>query len=493
VVVISDLHLGGPEGFQMCTPEGVHRLAAFLASLGDDGATASQIHLVIAGDFVDFLAEPDDEEMPRESWKWSAFCEDEALALRKLERIFERTVPVWWELERFLACRGALSILLGNHDVELSMPRVRRRLLERIAPNGGRISFLDDGEAFVIGKLLVEHGNRYDAWNAVEQEALRARRAALSRNEAVTAFPAQPGSALVAEVMNRIKAKYSFVDLLKPETGAVVPILAVLDPALWRRTGPGIGEAARAAWRARQFDTQGKPTRTEFIGVEGPARRAPAGSEFLGAPLFEPSRESDPSADASLLADRATPFPDDDLLALADELSRGTAETTRELVAVPGLAVDLLLRAFRKRRGKERAAFAVDVESETYLRPARALAARGFDVVVFGHTHHAKCVDLGDGRTYLNTGTWADLMRLPEAIYDEREGPAALQAFMDAVSKNRVELFRRQIPTYARIVVDDSGEVVERGLYFADEPGASAEVSTHGMLKRLEGNAQSAV
>jgi hypothetical protein len=33
--------------------------------------------------------------------------------------------------------------------------------------------------------------------------------------------------------------------------------------------------------------------------------------------------------------------------------------------------------------------------------------------VVFGHTHLAKQIDLGDGRTYTNTGTWADLAQIP--------------------------------------------------------------------------------
>ena len=34
------------------------------------------------------------------------------------------------------------------------------------------------------------------------------------------------------------------------------------------------------------------------------------------------------------------------------------------------------------------------------------IANRGFDVVVFGHTHRAERVDLPHGATYLNSGNW---------------------------------------------------------------------------------------
>ena len=34
------------------------------------------------------------------------------------------------------------------------------------------------------------------------------------------------------------------------------------------------------------------------------------------------------------------------------------------------------------------------------------LLRRGFDVVVFGHTHGPEDVMLGDGRRYLNSGSW---------------------------------------------------------------------------------------
>lgn len=45
------------------------------------------------------------------------------------------------------------------------------------------------------------------------------------------------------------------------------------------------------------------------------------------------------------------------------------------------------------------------LELSPHHRAAERLLDRGFDAVVFGHTHHAEVVDLPSGR-YVNSGTW---------------------------------------------------------------------------------------
>jgi UDP-2,3-diacylglucosamine pyrophosphatase LpxH len=45
-------------------------------------------------------------------------------------------------------------------------------------------------------------------------------------------------------------------------------------------------------------------------------------------------------------------------------------------------------------------------EKPEFAEAALEIARRGFDTVVFGHTHHAGEVDLGRGRRYLNPGSW---------------------------------------------------------------------------------------
>ncbi|MDZ7642103.1 MAG: metallophosphoesterase [Desulfurivibrio sp.] len=45
-------------------------------------------------------------------------------------------------------------------------------------------------------------------------------------------------------------------------------------------------------------------------------------------------------------------------------------------------------------------------EDPVYERSARELAERGFDTIIFGHTHRPGVVDLGDDKVYINQGSW---------------------------------------------------------------------------------------
>src|SRR5262249_37777826 len=137
-------------------------------------------------------------------------------------------------LRTFTGRRGRLTLLLGNHDVELSFPQVRRRLFQYLDAEAlTRITFIYDGEAYAVGDALIEHGNRYDGFNVIDHDRLRRVRSLQSRRQAIPpeyAFAPPPGSRLVASIMNPIKQMYPFVDLLKPETEAVVPMLLALEP-----------------------------------------------------------------------------------------------------------------------------------------------------------------------------------------------------------------------------------------------------------------------
>jgi hypothetical protein len=145
--------------------------------------------------------------------------------------------------------------------------------------------------------------------------------------------------------------------------------------------------------------------------------------------------------------------------------------------------LDELLEVLRAGAGAHAAAFDPGVEEEEYLRPARARALAGFQVVVFGHTHLPKHVGLGGGRLYLNTGTWADLMRVPAAVLaGDRQ---ALEAFADDIANDRLGARRRQVPTFAAITLD--GEAVrDRGVFFFDAPGVTPPLDGEALRRRLE-------
>jgi len=450
ILVISDLHLGGAEGFQICSGYGRKRLVRFVDWAGGQRSEVDNLHLVLNGDVIDFLAENDD------AGGFSAFCSDETEALRKFRRIADSCEDVFAALKRYVRTGSGLTILLGNHDIELSLPAVRSDFLSRIG--GGPVDFRYDNEAYSIGPVLIEHGNRYDAWNMVNHNQLREIRSHLSRREAAANFAAQPGSELVANVMNPIKQEYAFVDLLKPETGAVVPILAVLNPTLWKRAAPVLQQRI-AAWYRGQFSSEGIPERGDYVaGTSVPVSRETEIPESLTEPFI-----------------------------VADKLVSRLAQGDDMIASLEDLSIVALLKAFRGWRAEADRSFSVDLEDREYVVPAKALAKRGFKVVVFGHTHLAKHISLENGDVYLNTGTWADLMRIPASVYagSESEGTQALKSFLDRVKNNDIVGFRRQVATFACINLDSRSNVENAGTYFFDDNSQVSPISTLGLQERL--------
>jgi len=46
------------------------------------------------------------------------------------------------------------------------------------------------------------------------------------------------------------------------------------------------------------------------------------------------------------------------------------------------------------------------LEASVYYEAADRILRRGFDTVIFGHTHKAEAVEMGDGKRYINSGNW---------------------------------------------------------------------------------------
>ncbi len=92
---------------------------------------------------------------------------------------------------------------------------------------------------------------------------------------------------------------------------------------------------------------------------------------------------------------------------LAWQVSR--APVPRYQLAAPPAAVDLLTTLPAHRPCDWRLPFALLVQREL-ARLARHPALADVRVFVAGHTHAAGVFDLGQGRTYLNTGTWKPLL-----------------------------------------------------------------------------------
>ena len=309
-----------------------------------------------------------------------------------------------------------MTLLIGNHDIELALPAVRRRLAERIGITGRHdFHFIYDGEAYIVGRALIEHGNRYDPFNVVDHDGLRRIRSLQSRHQPVTvkhAFAAPAGSHIVAEVMNPIKSDYRLIDLLKPETGAMMPVLMALEPG-YRRV---LTRIAALGLRARKHRLA-EAALPSFAGDISSDTRVDWMSDGLASDISSTGPAPDPltvivretmQSGADLVLDAAPAEPD----FVGDICSRETIDRrlglARMLASSNRATVEsrlpALLAAVRSLQNDS--SFARDTECFTeYFAAARDLAGNGFDFVIFGHTHIARDVALPGGARYLNTGT----------------------------------------------------------------------------------------
>jgi len=65
-----------------------------------------------------------------------------------------------------------------------------------------------------------------------------------------------------------------------------------------------------------------------------------------------------------------------------------------------------LVGPYFKRKFEPEDGLRIPGQRPAFIRGADELGRRGFDVVIFGHTHQAGQYRLSGGRTYMNTGSW---------------------------------------------------------------------------------------
>jgi UDP-2,3-diacylglucosamine pyrophosphatase LpxH len=451
IFIISDLHLGGDDKFAICTAEGQRLLEAFLGWVAKKQKADRNVHLVVNGDSVDFLAERE----------FQVFTIDDEAATGKLHSIMTRTAPIWKGFQAVVAAGAQVTFTLGNHDLELTLPGPRNLLRETMGP--GRFDFLYDNQALRIGDVLIEHGNRYDRWNSVSHEGLRKVRVQISRGLEPPEFGAPAGSHMVIEVMNGLKDKYSFINLLKPENEAAIPLLAVLDPAAFEKF-PDIALLAAQATESRR-------------------RRDEIGAELSGE-----MSEYHPDDRQALDLARRLAFEGE-----ADEI--GFESVTDFLSGLRAKATDWyrrqqiekLYKAFRYWLGPQLTAFDTGQEGKGYYDAAMSSARAGFKVIVYGHTHLAKKIGLPLGAaTYLNTGTWADLMCLPVSILlseSLEEAQRDLDVFVRDLENNRIERWTGRLQTFAQIEMED-GHAASSEMYLFEGPEKITKMPG-GRLSRL--------
>ncbi len=423
--VVSDIHMGGPSGFQILNQgPRLGALARHLATV----RPGERVGLVLNGDVVDSLAEDIDGYVAMDE------------APRMMERIYRDPAfaPIWDGLAAFVRAPGRrLVIALGNHDIEMALPSVESSIRTRLAGDDdaaqGRITFATQGVGFacLVGRARVfcTHGNEVDAWNIVDYDALR--ELAISQNAGTpfdrAKWAPNAGTQLVKDVMNSVKRKYAWIDLLKPETQAALGTLVVLDP----------GQAAKiekitSALSAYLSQIKGTLKVWGWLSADDPTAagmaqpQAPSLPQLLGPNLMGAVQGpgSGASTDPAAMLRQAEH-------ALADPTRRRpVAAGAPETLGMTGMLWDrlrgvepaeALRRALLDWLAKDRS-FDIAERDQTF-RDVTSRVGAAVDFVVTGHTHLERALRIQDGadRFYYNCGTWIRLLRFSDFVLGKPE------------------------------------------------------------------------
>ncbi|WP_295384124.1 metallophosphoesterase [uncultured Thiodictyon sp.] len=412
--VISDIHMGGKPGFQILRQTG--RLANFIGWVGARRPT-ERVALILNGDIIDTLAEDTN----------GYIAVDNALPI--LDRIMGDSAfaPVWDALAAFVKREGRrLVFAIGNHDIEIAFPNVQWRLLERLCGDDARararveFSTAGAGYACTVGhaRVFCTHGNEVDAWNFNRYEELSkaARRINSARGLPLDEWTANAGTRMVKDVMNEVKKRYAWIDLLKPENSAAIGTLLALDPSQLGKLSKLPAIVGRQAVDATQVDQR---LSAEGLHAPAPTAAVPSLESLLGPNVLEsmqsvgarPGRTGD-----EMLAALELDSTDRPVNTFGDApLGAGQLVWDRLTGWLTGVSPDEALRRALQDWLKNDTTFDLAAADATYAETVKKLGS-AVNFVVTGHTHLERAIDMGAGRFYFNCGTWIRLVRFTEAM-----------------------------------------------------------------------------
>lgn len=446
--VISDLHLGaGPQVRPHLEEFAIEKhLVHFLQQIRQESdRDQREIELIINGDLFEFLQIPAVDSYnsattyPNELYLDSS----EAASLKRLNLIVADHPEVFDALSDFIrieAPQRRITIIKGNHDVNLYWSGVKARLREVLGASGARSSLLLFAEEFVSReKIYVEHGHQRAEKMNCYHDFLDPR---LHTDLSQLYYPT--GSRFAIDVLNNLGREYWFFDYVKPTIALI-----------WYALAKDFDFAARMLARFIRYTPA--LVLSDFM---------PDNPAALANDLWLENLEN--SETRRGLAERYAADPDfrcqfhhqmQVYLHDATAIGGDTFPSSIEITSDP-------LESGRADQQQQQAALHRAAEEIVRQQGAR--------VVLFGHTHCPTQDTLENGELYLNTGCW-----LPDL---SNASPETWQELFDGVS-NFAKL-RPHLP-YARIDYDDENNPYAQLLYFAQEdPPPSPQTETPPERKR---------
>jgi UDP-2,3-diacylglucosamine pyrophosphatase LpxH len=433
LIVISDLHLGGTHSRMMSNPDS---LAKFLRNLPELDAD-EVLELVIAGDIVDFLAIP-----PASAWT------DPIDACRKLQTTMRPPspfVPIFEALAEVVEAGHRLTLMIGNHDVELALPPVQQVFLQNIRAFPQNVQFVDSGRAYRVGGALIEHGNRYDDANQNDWTSLRAIASALSRcEEAKIKLKASVGSRIVEKIISQLKPEYPFIDLFQPQGELVALLLFAFEPSLaWHMNW--IGSMLRGAVLERRNARGAQPRETRNVTDLSEHTYDQELADAFGK-IYEDLRTTTQQVSISDWAGVFSPGKD------------GIAAIFQRGEPVPPQRLHQIRLAMRRLLLADASASSWDGPGQQYGEAAKRMIQNsngGIQTVVMGHTHLARQIGTGQRADYINTGAWVDVVRVPPEVLAD----GADDELSNCLRHLKEGVGRQFLPTYADLRVEADGHV----------------------------------
>lgn len=381
-IVVSDFHLGAGEGDPLEDFTSDAAFARLLAELRTESeATGNPVHLLINGDFGEFLQVPArDDFTPGTLYPEAEYRPmTEAASLQKLALMVRGHPLLFDALRDWLRAeppRRSLTILAGNHDPQFYWPSVRQRLRERLAATDETVAFVLAG--WLGDGVYVEHGHQHaefpNRFPTMEPPLA-------PDNPAELYLPG--GSRFVLSFFNGVEAERPWIDGVKPITAMIWYgfqfdfVFAARAVAALIRALPGIVLARELAPPGGEESDGSAAARRILAGTATPAELRQWEQRYRRDATFK--AQFDTAMARQLDAADAT----------APEAATGLTARTLDL---PGMV-----------RGQQEQL----AQRSALVDAAERIAAQtGAQVVCFGHTHAAEALTLANGAHYINTGTW---------------------------------------------------------------------------------------
>ncbi len=448
-VIISDLHIGPGDTTATNPLEDFTADAAFARLLADVISESTQTdnaaELIINGDFLEFLQVPAvDNFDPQATYSPAAYRDTSAVASVKRLRIIIANHPqIFTALADFLHPDPPVrrvTILNGNHDVNLYWTDVQNMLRDAIGAKGHRRECLQFATTFINREnIWVEHGNQY--------------------TEKVNRFPdfdhpidpgnpnrlyLPPGSEFVISYFNLAEKEAWWLDNIKPFTSLIWFTLQWdFDLAADLLLGflvhsPGLLAGSFAVGD----DDSAAPNL--ISDLEDDARRAQLAKKYATDPAFRRDLHRQlvsllrpAGIPQSPQAFTATPIGDNPLV-----MAQAEQEAIRSVLSAA---------------------------AKTIIGQGKAKA------VFFGHTHHHTFEKIGDDGYYINTGAW---------LWSEDMSDANRSTWMALFNHPEQFTGSRRLPV-ARVDYDDDGNPVPQLLDYSGQR-FSPPPRQHSFWERLQ-------